>query len=213
MQQNGFCFKAALWYTTVSGEHSYHTSHSQHTRLVTHWPSLREWSRGHRWADSVPYLHWTALSSNDNQSTHTRTCATSNAVSQLDKHPVCRPPSAIGETVTTEQTILWQSKWSRSSPANSALIRTRKSLSVAMVSLVSLWCLYNPCSLLLSLQEWLQVSDTGSHATQKATDTVPAQKLHGWGRHWQTAGLSHSSNGAPQTRQVTASQPAFIQPV
>lgn len=49
---------------------------------------------------------------------HKHTHATSDTASQLDKHPVWRPPSAIGETVTTEQTILRQSKRSRSSPAN-----------------------------------------------------------------------------------------------
>lgn len=52
---------------------------------------------------------------------HTHTHTPPNGVSQLDKHPVWRPPSATGETVTTEQThldSLWQIKHGSDSPAN-----------------------------------------------------------------------------------------------
>lgn len=81
----------------------------------------------------IVYVHQTEIKSNEIQSipmflhqhTHTHVHVTSNMVSQLDKHPVWRLPSAIGEPVTTEQTILRQSKRSRSSPAN---MQTRLSL-------------------------------------------------------------------------------------
>lgn len=127
---------------------------------------------------------------------HTHAYATSHMVSQLDKHPVWRPPSAIGETVTTEQTILRQSKRIGSPLANRQTglslepVKARLQMAI-IVFLMSLRCSNGVHPLMVGQSSILpRKLETCIHTESARMGQAPLHLLHSQ----ETQSISNSIN-------------------